>query len=505
MQLDAAGAEVERPGGLLDRLLVEVEADEGDQQAAGTRGRGESPVVGRPEGRVPVRLVHAEAEGPGDPVAAEERDEVVVGSDEAVDVLTDVDVDVEDDGPGREKPKQLLVEDGDEGVRALEQVLHGPRRYRPTDRIGSEMADVLMFADTLRSPELRHEIPVPIPDPFVYVERDGSRRVFVGSLEVPRLLELAELEATPLEELGVDELLASGLSQEQVSLELLVRACRHSELLDAVTPRGFPLEAADYLRANGIAVRADGELFDRRRRVKTEVELDGIRRAQRAAERAMDAIRALIRVGGELSSERLRAVALQAFSEAGVICPDIVIVSHGAQAAVGHEPGFGAIGAGEPIVVDLFPRDPDSGCYADMTRTFCVGTPPDELARFHDLCRRVLERVYASVRPGVRGSELHRIACELFQEHGFATQLTKAPGEVLEDGFFHSLGHGVGLEVHERPGLGRSGEELIAGDVLAVEPGLYRKGFGGCRLEDLVVVTEDGCEVLTDYPYELEP
>jgi len=76
---------------------------------------------------------------------------------------------------------------------------------------------------------------------------------------------------------------------------------------------------------------------------------------------------------------------------------------------------------------------------------------------------------------------------------------------VLEEGFFHSLGHGVGLEVHELPGLGRVGEEIVVGDVLAVEPGLYRKDFGGCRLEDLVHVTDDGCEVLTDYPYELEP
>jgi Xaa-Pro aminopeptidase len=105
----------------------------------------------------------------------------------------------------------------------------------------------------------------------------------------------------------------------------------------------------------------------------------------------------------------------------------------------------------------------------------------------------------------VRGSEVHRIVCELFEEHGYPTQLSKKPGEVLEEGFFHSLGHGVGLEVHEEPGLGRTGVELVAGDVLAVEPGLYKPGFGGCRLEDLVLVTEDGCEVLTNHPYDLAP
>jgi Xaa-Pro aminopeptidase len=97
------------------------------------------------------------------------------------------------------------------------------------------------------------------------------------------------------------------------------------------------------------------------------------------------------------------------------------------------------------------------------------------------------------------------MVCDLFQEHGYPTQLNKDPSKPLEDGFFHSLGHGVGLDVHELPSLGRLGTELVAGDVLAVEPGLYRKGFGGCRLEDLVLVTDDGCEVLTDFPYELGP
>src|SRR5206468_7599269 len=104
---------------------------------------------------------------------------------------------------------------------------------------------------------------------------------------------------------------------------------------------------------------------------------------------------------------------------------------------------------------------------------------------------------------GITGRELHALACELFEEHGFPTQRTKDPAVPLEDGFFHTLGHGVGLEVHELPSLGRSGEALVVGDVLAVEPGLYRKGFGGCRLEDLVLVTDDGAEVLTDFSYEL--
>jgi Xaa-Pro aminopeptidase len=361
-----------------------------------------------------------------------------------------------------------------------------------------------MFADTIRSPELRHEVPVPIPDAFVYAERNGSRYVVVGSLEIPRISELDGLELIPLDELGIDELYSQGLPWYEAERELVLRACRKIGLEDAITPRSFPLDAADHLRANGITLQAKGEVFDERRRVKNDSELAGVRRAQEAAESAMGRIRARLSEG-DVSCEDLQAVALQCFSEAGVIAPDMVIVSHGAQTAVGHEPGHGRIEEGEPVIADLYPEDPASGCYADMTRTFCLGEPPEELTRYHALVKEALDRVHEAVRPGVRGSELHRMVCDLFQEHGYPTQLNKDPSKPLEDGFFHSLGHGVGLDVHELPSLGRLGTELVAGDVLAVEPGLYRKGFGGCRLEDLVLVTDDGCEVLTDFPYGLGP
>jgi Xaa-Pro aminopeptidase len=336
------------------------------------------------------------------------------------------------------------------------------------------------------------------------VERNGARTAYVGSLEVPRLEGLDGLETVPLEELGLDELVEQGLTWHQMTTELVLRACQAARLEAAVTPRDFPLGVADYLRAHEIEVEARGELFDERRRVKSAAELTGIRRSQRAAERAMDAIRARLRAGGALTCEELQTEAMRVFSEEGVLVDDVVLVSAGAQTTVGHEPGHGPIGEGEPIVVDLFPRDPVSGCYADMTRTFCLGEPPEELVRYHALVREALDLAYATIRPGISGAEAHRIVCELFEEHGFETQLSKTPGEVLEEGFFHSLGHGVGLEVHELPGLGRAGEEIVQGDVLAVEPGLYRKGFGGCRLEDLVVVTAGGCEVLTCFPYGLE-
>jgi Xaa-Pro aminopeptidase len=383
------------------------------------------------------------------------------------------------------------------GLSGDERRAASPSRYH-----GRAVPDVLIFADTIRSPELRHEVPVAIPDAFIYAEKNGSRYVFVGSLEIPRIEQIDGLKTVPLEELDIDELYSRGLPWYEAERELVLRACRKIGVEEAITPREFPLDAADHLRANGITLQAQGEVFDERRRVKNESELAGIKRAQAAAQNAMGKIRDRLREG-DTSCEELQTIALGSFSDDGVIAPDMLIVSQGEQTAVGHESGHGPIADGEPVVADLYPQDPASGCYADMTRTFCLGEPPEELVRYHALVREALDRTYEAIRPGVRGSELHQLVCELFQEHGFPTQLTKDPSKPLEDGFFHSLGHGVGLEVHEQPGLGRTGVELVAGDVLAVEPGLYRKGFGGCRLEDLVLVTDDGCEVLTEFPYEL--
>ena len=378
------------------------------------------------------------------------------------------------------------------------------------------MSEILIYADSLRSPEMRHEVPLAVPDPFLYAETDGKGRVVASSFELGRISEVApHLEVLPLEEFGLDELYAQGLNRDEIELEVILRAVRRFGLERASVPSTFPLEVADHLRANGIEVKADRELFIGRRRVKNEAELAGIRRAQRAAEAGMDAARDLLRaadrqngtlvVDGEpLTCERLKLAVEQAFSEHGVFA-DEFIVSHGPQTAIGHDMGSGTIAPDEPICLDFFPRDRESGCYADMTRTFVVGQPSDELLEYHKLCREALDRAVAAVKPGIPGKDLNRLACDVFEEHGFPTLLSKQPGEVLRDGFYHSLGHGVGLEVHEEPALGRGPGELVAGDVIAVEPGLYRNGYGGCRLEDLVHVTEDGPETLTDYPYDLEP
>jgi Xaa-Pro aminopeptidase len=379
------------------------------------------------------------------------------------------------------------------------------------------MPDLLIYADTIRSPELRHAVPATITDPFLYAERDGRRYAVISQLDADGARAAAPgLEVLAPEELGQDELLGSGMSREQAALELAQRACSRLGIEQAAVPPDFPVAFADHLRGAGIELAPDRKLFVERRLVKRSDEVEAIRRAQRAAEAGMRAAAEMLRAaeprngtvvldGEPLTSERIKVEVEAAFARRGAAI-DEFIVSHGPQTAVGHDMGSGPIAPGEPIVIDLWPWDKKTGYFSDMTRSFVVGEVPAELREWHGLCREALERAVAATKPGVTGFELHKLVCDFFAEHGHPTQLGKKPGEVLRDGFFHGLGHGVGLEVHEEPSLGRTGHEpLRGGEVVAMEPGLYRHGYGGCRVEDLVLVTDDGAEVLTEFPYDLEP
>jgi Xaa-Pro aminopeptidase len=364
---------------------------------------------------------------------------------------------------------------------------------------------VMLYGAPELSADLFHAVPAGIIDPFLYVENGERRAATVSVLDADKVSAMG-IEVLDLAELGVDELLASGISREAVELELCVRACERLGVGRATVPIEFPVGVADHLRAAGVEIDIDAEAFVARRRVKTGAQLEGVRRAQAAADAAMGVAARMIReLPNGLTSEAVRKEMQILCDARGCDLADDVIVSHGPQGAIGHEPGHGPIGEGESVIVDIWPRDRASRCWADMTRTFVAGggDPDDELAEYWRLTRASLDLVYPEVRDGADAHAIFRRSCEPFMDAGKPTQLTKAEGEVLRDGYFHGLGHGVGLEIHERPNLGRSPDTLRAGDVITLEPGCYRQGYGGCRLEDLVVVTEDGCETLTDFPYDL--
>ena len=380
------------------------------------------------------------------------------------------------------------------------------------------MGTLLLYDDSVRSPELRHEIAEAVADPVVFLDHDGRRIVVTGPFEVSIFATREDVvdEVWTTDELGIQELIRDeSRPSHLIGPELVLRAVQRAGSASVVVPPTFRVLVADYLRAAGVEVVVDAPTWADRRRRKTPWEVEGIERAQRAAETSMlTATRLLreaeptndgmLRFEGELlTSELIREAMVGQLVALGAESEEVIVQS-GDACFGGHELGSGPIAPDRSLIIDCFPRDRKTGAFSDMTRTFVVGEPSERLARLHAHCRRALDIAFEAIKPGA--SDVFARVAGYFESEGFATYLSHGSSEPVREGFIHALGHGVGLEVHERPLMGRRSDALVAGDVVAVEPGLYLRGVGGVRLEDTVLVTDDGFERFTDaYPYDLTP
>jgi Xaa-Pro aminopeptidase len=194
-------------------------------------------------------------------------------------------------------------------------------------------------------------------------------------------------------------------------------------------------------------------------------------------------------------------------AEEDLMAPEGTVFAVGPSSADPHQMGIASepIRAGVPIVFDLFPMGTD-GYWFDLTRTYVVGKPLPRVKRMFDAVLEVQRRILDSVREGTRASRTMSLACDLFERRRFKTirAILKGDKEATRTGFIHSLGHGVGLTIGERPYLSLFSEETLhRGNVVTIEPGLYKPGLGGVRIEDTVVITKKGIDNLTPLEKDL--
>ena len=377
---------------------------------------------------------------------------------------------------------------------------------------------LFLFGDPYRNPDIYHLLGLLAPDPQAVIQRDGEIVLLTNALEEGRARKTSR--ATTVENIdtyGARELKATLHPVTDATATVVERFLAAHDARRLRVPPGFPFGLAERLRAKGFElVLADG--LEQRRRAKREDEVAAIEATQRATEEAwqlgVDAIaRADIGAGGALALdgaaltvERVRAIVEGALLERGCLAEG-TIIAPGKQAADPHQIGTGPIRANEAVVMDIFPQHKETRYFADMTRTVSKGAPPAEIVKLYEVVRRAQDAGIKALRPGITGREVHEIVEDVIFAAGYDTLRAGQkhdPNDAVTRGFIHGTGHGVGLELHEAPSIGRAGlDPLAVGDVVTVEPGIYDPDVGGVRLEDMLVITPDGSRNLTRAPRQL--
>ena len=367
----------------------------------------------------------------------------------------------------------------------------------------------LIIADSETNADLFYATRFLAPDPFVFLQTDAEKVLLMSDLELDRARSQAEVD-TVASLSRYQEMARKSSVGEPTQLDALRQLLQERGIRSLLVPRSFPLSAADDLRQAGYSLTCLSGSFYPERECKDASEVEHIRGVQRHTERAMDFAIAAIREAriqggglygpsGPLTAEEVKHLIAVSLMERQCTARN-TIVACGDQACDPHNRGSGPLRADECIVIDIFPRSDQTGYCADITRTVVRGSPSAEAVRLYDTVLAGQELALQQIAAGRHGKEIHQAVVDLFEEAGYPS----GEREGRMQGFFHGTGHGLGLEIHEPPRISKSDSVLAVGHVVTVEPGLYYPGKGAVRIEDLVVVTEDGCENLTSYPKEFQ-
>jgi Xaa-Pro aminopeptidase len=372
--------------------------------------------------------------------------------------------------------------------------------------------NLLMVADSEHCADMLYAVGMFVPDPFIYFRVNGKPHIVMSDLEIDR----ARQEAPHCRVVSLTQIQKKLRSegQKKTGLPQVIRHLFQSRgLSKAVVPRSFPFGLASDLRKVKIRVKARDDQFFPERQIKTAAEVKKVSAALMMAEVGLaegiqalksckiDRKRRLIYRNVPLTSEKLRAIIDTAIVQAGGLAAN-TIVAGGRQGCDPHERGFGLLRANEPIILDVFPRSQKTGYFGDITRTVVRGRATEAIRKLYHTIERAQEIGFENIRHNTSGREVHFKIAEFLAKEGYKTG--KSHGRM--QGFFHGTGHGVGLEIHERPGMGpNSVDTLKAGQVVTVEPGLYYWELGGgVRLEDMALITNNGPRNLTKFEKVLE-
>ncbi len=364
---------------------------------------------------------------------------------------------------------------------------------------GKYTSPLLLIGGGADALSVRYATSFEAPDPFLCLLKGKERHLLVSMLEFGRAQRLqGNITCHTPDSLSLSTADRRHLGKQAVAL------IRHLGVKRVYVSPQCPVGVVRELESEGLKVLVSPEPVFSSRMLKREDEIRSMRESQRAAvaamKRAVEVIhragvdkkgRLLNGSGGVLTSEEVRLEIEKVLLERQCAADDI-IVAGGDQGVDPHERGYGPLRVGETIVLDIFPYSKKTGYWGDMTRTVIKGQPTREQLHLFQTVLSAQREAIRRVKPGVTGKEIHQGVVAAFKKAGYQTGLVDG----IPQGFIHSTGHGVGLEIHEGPSIGPSGGPLKAGHVITIEPGLYYLGVGGVRIEDTLVVTETGSSLL---------
>ena len=349
------------------------------------------------------------------------------------------------------------------------------------------------------------------PDAFIYFEKRGNKYLVMSDLEynrakktakVDHILSLSKYAAKTAKKLGV---------KSPNTIQILQTIFKEYGITELEVPPLMACALADALRAAKLTVKCGSSPFYPDRIIKTGHEKKMITHAQKVVFKAFQLAEDTLRdskvkngvlhfEGKPLTSEKLREMINIELIKHNFIASEGTIVACGKDSMDPHNVGKGPLRANESIVIDIFPKSLDTLYWGDATRTFCVGKAPEKLIKLYDTVKRGQEFAIKTSADGVLCRTIHDGIIKIFEEAGFRT------GEIngSMQGFIHSTGHGIGLELHEAPRVASNEQVLKTGMITSIEPGLYYKGLGGVRIEDLIYITKSGCEVIGNYHKRFE-
>ncbi|MGA2603404.1 MAG: Xaa-Pro peptidase family protein [Verrucomicrobiia bacterium] len=370
------------------------------------------------------------------------------------------------------------------------------------------MSTRLIVADSEHDANLLYAMRMFVPDPFIWFEVRGRSCAVMSDLEIDRGRRQAHVDRLLSSSHYQKQLQRAGVKQPRFS-DVLNRVLREFRVRRVEVPMNFPIGLAKQLRGIRVVVKPDP--FFPEREIKTSAEIAALGQAMRLAEEGMRVGVRLLqrsRVGRDrflywrnrkLMAEDVQGVINATIASLGGVASR-TIVAGGNQGCDPHEVGHGPLRAHTTIILDIFPRDIRTGYWGDITRTVVRGRASDAVKKLYAVVGDAQKLAFQKLREGVNGRDVHGGVQALFVREGYKTGVIRGRMQ----GFFHGTGHGLGLDIHERPRVSVGSEVLRVGHVVTVEPGLYYWGVGGVRLEDVAVIQRNGARNLARFPKTLE-